>query len=49
MPAAKSSELDDIKLAVSEIAGRQITFKYLVDSNGNTCYDYIESTETSNA
>ena len=49
VPAAKSSELDDIKLAVSEIAGRQITFKYLVDSNGNTCYDYIESTETSNA
>lgn len=49
VPAAKSSELDDIKLAVSDIAGRQITFKYLVDSNGNTCYDYIESTETSNA
>ena len=49
VPAAKSSELDDIKLAVSEIAGRQITFKYLVDSNGNTCYDYIESTETNNA
>lgn len=49
VPAAKSSELDDIKLAVSEISGRQITFKYLVDSNGNTCYDYIESTETSNA
>ena len=34
---------------MSEIAGRQITFKYLVDSNGNTCYDYIESTETNNA
>lgn len=49
VPAAKSSELDDIKLAVSEIAGRQITFKYLVDSNGNTCYDYIESTETNKA
>lgn len=49
VPAAKSSELDDIKLAVSEIAGRQITFKYLVDSNGNTCYDYIESTETKTA
>ena len=49
VPAAKSSELDDIKLAVSEIAGRQITFKYVVDSNGNTCYDYIESTETNNA
>ena len=49
VPAAKSSELDDIKLAVSEIAGRQITFKYLVDSNGNTCYDYIQSTETATA
>ena len=49
VPAAKPSELDDIKLAVSEIAGRQITLKYLVDSNGNTCYDYIESTETNNA
>ena len=49
VPSAKSSELDDLKLAVSELAGRQITFKYLVDSNGNTCYDYIESTETASA
>ena len=34
---------------MSEIAGRQITLKYLVDSDGNTCYDYIESTETASA
>lgn len=49
VPFAKLSELDDLKLAVSEIAGRQITLKYLVDSDGNTCYDYIESTETASA
>ena len=49
VPSAKLSELDDLKLAVSEIAGRQITLKYLVDSDGNTCYDYIESTETASA
>ena len=30
----------------SELCQRALTMKYLTDENGNTCYDYIESTET---
>lgn len=46
VPLAQSSELDDLKLAVGELAARALTVKYLTDADGNTCYDYIESTET---
>ena len=46
VPMAQSSELDDLTLAVSELAGRALTVKYLADEQGNTCYDYYESTET---
>lgn len=46
IPAAQSSELDDLTIAVSELCARAITVKYLTDAKGNTCYDYIESTET---
>lgn len=46
IPRAQSSELDDLTIAVSELCARQITVKYLTDEKGNTCYDYIESTET---
>ena len=31
----------------SELCARALTIKYLTDEGGNTCYDYIESTETS--
>lgn len=47
VPQAKSSELDTLTLATSELAGRALTWKYLTDEAGNTCYDYIQSTETS--
>lgn len=46
IPMGQSSELDDLTLSLSELAARAITIKYLTDADGNTCYDYIESTET---
>lgn len=45
VPKVKLSELDDLTLAVGELAGRASTVKYLADESGNTCYDYYESTE----
>ena len=36
-------------LAVGELAARALTVKYLTDDAGNTCYDYIQSTETAAA
>ena len=49
VPNAQSSELDDLTLAVGELAARALTVKYLTDEDGNTCYDYIQSTETAAA
>ena len=49
VPNAQSSELDDLTLAVGELAARALTVKYLTDEDGNTCYDYIQSTETVSA
>ena len=46
VPQGQSSELDDLTIASSELCQRALTIKYLTDSSGNTCYDYIESTET---
>ena len=46
VPAGKSSELDDLTIASSELCQRALTMKYLTDDVGNTCYDYYESTET---
>lgn len=46
IPMAQSSELDDLTIASSELCQRALTLKYLTDESGNTCYDYIESTET---
>lgn len=46
IPLGKSAELDDLTIASSELCQRALTMKYLTDSNGQTCYDYIESTET---
>lgn len=46
VPMGKSDELDSLKLAVGELCARPITIKYLSDENGDTCIDYIESTET---
>lgn len=47
VPCGQSSELDDLTVASSELCQRALTMKYLTDESGNTCYDYIESTETS--
>ena len=47
IPQGQSSELDSLKIASSELCQRAVTIKYLTDESGNTCYDYIESTETS--
>ena len=46
VPKGQSSELDDLTIAVGELSARAITMKYLTDDQGNTCYDYFESTET---
>lgn len=46
IPQGQSSELDDLTIASSELCQRALTMKYLTDENGNTCYDYYESTET---
>ena len=46
VPAGKSAELDDLTIASSELCQRALTMKYLTDEQGNTCYDYFESTET---
>lgn len=47
VPLFQCSELDSLTLAKGEVAARQLTAKYLTDEQGNTCYDYIQSTETS--
>lgn len=49
VPLGQSSELDDLTIASTELCQRPITIKYLTDESGNTCYDYIESTETAAA
>ena len=49
VPLGKSSELDDLTIASSELCQRALTMKYLTDEQGNTCYDYFESTETTAA
>lgn len=49
VPQFQCSELDDLTLAVGELAARALTAKYLTDADGNTCYDYIQSTETNAA
>ena len=49
VPLFQCSELDDLTLAVGELAARALTAKYLTDETGNTCYDYIQSTETNAA
>lgn len=49
VPKGQSSELDDLTIASSELCARALTIKYLTDEDGNTCYDYIESTETDKA
>ncbi len=46
VPRGKSSELDELTIASSELCQRALTMKYLTDEHGNTCYDYIDSTET---
>lgn len=46
VPEGKSSELDSLTIASSELCQRALTIKYLADAAGNTAYDYIESTET---
>lgn len=46
IPQGQSTELDSLTIASSELCQRQLTIKYLVDEAGQTCYDYIESTET---
>lgn len=46
IPHGQSSELDSLTIAKSELCQRPLTIKYLTDEQGNTCYDYIDSTET---
>lgn len=46
IPNGQSSELDDLTISSSELCQRALTIKYITDDDGNTCYDYFESTET---
>lgn len=46
IPRAKTTELGDMTVASSELCQREMTIKYQTDDDGNTSYDYIESTET---
>ena len=46
IPMGQSADLDDLTIAVGELCARALTIKYLTDAEGNTCYDYFESTET---
>lgn len=46
VPIGQSSELGELTIASTELCQRPLTIKYLTDEHGNTCYDYIESTET---
>ncbi len=46
IPMGQSADLDDLNVAVGELCARALTIKYLTDADGNTCYDYIQSTET---
>ena len=46
IPIGKSAELDDLTISSSELCQRALTINYLADEHGNTCYDYIQSTET---
>lgn len=46
VPVGQSSELGELTIASTELCQRPLTIKYLTDEQGNTCYDYIESTET---
>nr|WP_314638659.1 hypothetical protein [uncultured Olsenella sp.] len=47
VPIGQSSDLDDLTFVVGELCARALTIKYLTDEHGDTCRDYIESTETS--
>lgn len=49
IPLGQSADLDDLTIAIGELCARALTIKYLTDTQGNTCYDYYESTETSAA
>lgn len=51
VPLGKSSELDDLTISSSELSSRPLTIKYLSYSgyDGDTCRDFIESTETEKA
>lgn len=46
IPQAKTTELGDMTVSSSELCQREMTIKYVTDENGNTAYDYFESTET---
>ncbi len=46
IPRGKTTELGDMTVASSELCQREMTIKYQTDDDGNTSYDYIESTET---
>jgi hypothetical protein len=49
VPEGQSDELDDLQIASSELAARALTIKFMTGEDGDTCKDYIESTETTKA
>jgi len=47
IPDGKLTSLGEFTGSRSAAAGRDVTITYNADENGNTCYDWIESNETS--
>lgn len=43
IPAGKVTEIDDLTLNATTVAQRAVTITYLTDSQGNGCFDWIQS------
>lgn len=43
IPQCKVSEFGEMTISREELAGREVTFKYLTDDDGCGCVDYIEA------
>lgn len=46
IPDGKVTELADMTLNATTVAQRSATIKYMTDADGNGCFDWIESNET---
>lgn len=49
IPEGSVTGLDDLSMNSSDVMGREVTVSYAANDNGETCIDYIQSTETTAA